>query len=79
MLKAQLKAVEGPKIIIWPHTKERVELMANATTHGSKWMVTGDSHLMTKDFFISVKVPHRKNKIKAMEMNKSDQITKVSL
>jgi hypothetical protein len=63
VLKAQLKAVEGPKIITWPHTKERVELMANATSHGSKWMVMGGSHLMTKDFFKSVKVPHCKNKI----------------
>jgi hypothetical protein len=37
-------------------------------------MATGGSHLMTEDFFKSVKVPRRENKIKAMEMNKSERI-----
>jgi hypothetical protein len=37
-------------------------------------MATCGSHLMTEDFFKSVEVPRRENKIKAMEMNKSERI-----
>jgi hypothetical protein len=70
LLKARLKAIDEPTVLTRLHTKERVDLLAKATTHGTKWMATGGSHLMTEDFFKSVKVPRRENKIKAMEMNK---------
>jgi hypothetical protein len=74
LLKAELKATDEPRVLTRPHTKERVELLAKATTHGTKWMVTGGSHLMTEDFFKSVEVPRRENEIKAMETNKSERI-----
>jgi hypothetical protein len=73
-LKAELKAIDEPTVLTRPHTKERVELLAKATTHGTKWMATGGSHLMTEDFFKSVEVPRRKNEIKTMEMNKLERI-----
>ena len=53
LLKAELKATDEPRVLTRPHTKERVELLAKATTQGTKWMATGGSHLMTEDFFIS--------------------------
>ncbi len=74
LLKAKLKATDEPRVLTWPHNKEQVELLAKATTHGTKWMATGGSHLMTEDFFKSVEVPRRENKIKAMEMKKTERI-----
>jgi hypothetical protein len=74
LLKAKLKATDEPRVLTRPHTKERVELLAKATTHGTKWMATGGSHLMTENFFKYVEVPRRENEIKAMEMNKSERI-----
>ena len=32
-------------------TKARDELLANATTHGKKFFVTGGSHVCSDDFF----------------------------
>ena len=77
-MKAELKAIDEPTILTRPHsTKDRVELLAKATTHGAKWMATGGSHHMTEDFFKSIEVPRRENEIKAMEMNKSWSGSKV--
>ena len=74
LLKAELKTIDEPTVLTRPHTKERVELLAKATTHGTKWMATGGSHLMTEDFFKSVELPKRENEIKAMEMDKLERI-----
>ena len=74
LLKAELKAIDEPTVLTRPHTKERVELLAKATTHGTKWMATGGSHLMTEDYFKSVELPKRENEIKAMEMDKLKRI-----
>lgn len=56
VLTIKLKEVERTKIITKPHSKEQIMLLANATTHGSKFMATGRSNVMTEDFFKLVEV-----------------------
>ena len=38
-------------VLMQPHSKERIDKLARASTHGAKIMVMGGVHLMTDDFF----------------------------
>ena len=38
------------------HSLERLELLANSSTHGAKFFATGGGHATSDDFFKSVKI-----------------------
>ena len=46
--------------LVWPiteaHSLERLELLANASTHVSKFFATGGGHATSDDFFKCVKI-----------------------
>ena len=51
-----------------PHTQERQEALAAATTHGKKFFVTGGEHITSDDMFKSAKIVRRN--VEALEVEK---------
>ena len=54
-----------------PHSKERIELMAKASSHGQKFLSTGGQHVTSDDFFKAAAVAEWDAKIKALEVRKT--------
>ena len=56
--------------LVWPITKahslERMELLAEASTHGAKFFATGGGHATSDDFFKSFEIPVWESEIKAL-------------
>ena len=52
------------------HSLERMELLAKAIAHGSKFFVTGGGHATSDDFFNSIKIPVWGASIKSLEDKK---------
>jgi hypothetical protein len=67
--------INGSKIITVPHSQDRILALAEATTHGGKFIATGGSHLMTDDFFKSAEVQNLKTKIATMEKDKVQRLS----
>ena len=40
-----------------PHTKERIEIIAKAGSHGKKFFATGGTHVTSDEFFCAADVP----------------------
>ena len=53
-----------------PHSKERIELLMKASTHGAKFLATGGAHLTADDFFIAQQKNVRDMEIEAMQKTK---------
>jgi hypothetical protein len=53
-----------------PHTQERIELLARATTHGMHFNVTGGATLSTHDHFKSVEFRAREVTKKKLDIIK---------
>ena len=64
-----------------PHTLERQELLAKASSHGAKYHATGGSHCTTDDFFKSIEIPVWDARIKVLEDKKAecDRIAKIEV
>ena len=52
------------------HYLERLELLANVSTHGAKFFATVVGHATSDDFFKSFKIPVWEVEIKALEDKK---------
>ena len=50
--------------------KERILLLANAKTHGERFVATGGEHLTSDDFFKSLEVNKRKKEIAVLDIEK---------
>ena len=68
--KMQLVELQKPKDVTVPHTQERAEALAEATTHGERFVKTGGGPLTSDDFFKSFEIPRQEREINAMEKEK---------
>ena len=57
-----------------PHSKERIEELMKATTHGAKFLATGGAHLMTDDLFIAAQRNEKEKEIAEMEKVKKRKL-----
>ncbi len=57
-----------------PHSQEQIILLAQAKTHGQKFVATGGGHLTSDDFFKAMEVGVWKKEIALMEKDKEERI-----
>ena len=70
-LMAKLKMNRLPKnAVTQPHSKERIEALANAKSHGQRFLATGGGHLTTDDAFKAFELIRRREMTAAMEKEK---------
>ncbi len=72
----QMEEVCATKIITVPHSHKRILELANATTHGGKFMATGGSHVMAEDVFKSAEIHNRERQSSEMEKDKATRLSK---
>ncbi len=53
-----------------PHSKERIEELTKATTHGANFLAMGGAHLMTDDLFIAAQKTKSEKEIIELEKEK---------
>ena len=66
--------------IIVPHTKENIEVLTEASSHGQIFFATGGTHVTADDLFCAAEVPVWYEKIKVTEVGKKEcaQLEKVA-
>lgn len=69
-LRVHLKSTNLNRELTVPHSKEMIELLSTATTHGQKFLVTGGGHATSDDCFKAAELVNRKAEIEAMEKEK---------
>jgi len=60
VMKIALKTIEHMTCVTLPHTKDRIELLSQAKSHGNKFAATGGVHLMSNDIFMGIVLKQRK-------------------
>lgn len=63
------------KVITVPHSCERILKLANATTHGGKFMATRGSHIMKKDFFKLAEIANFVRNIDVMAKDRNHRLS----
>ncbi len=79
LLKATIKQTKVPEVLTRPQLMERVKLLAKASTHSVKFVVTGDSHLMTNDFLMAACLKERELQLAALLKDKKARIQKFAV
>ena len=62
-----------------PHSKERIEELSKATTHGAKFMAMGGAHLMTDDLFIAARKTEPEKEIAELEKVKKKRLAAMKI
>ncbi len=57
-----------------PHTRERQEALAAATTHGKKFFMTGSKHITSDNMFKSAKIVSRNAEVVEREKNREQRL-----
>ena len=78
LLKATIIEQETIKLTE-PHSKERIEELIKATTHGAKFLATGGAHLMTDDLFIAAQKSESEKKIAGLEKVKKRRLAAMKI
>ena len=80
LLKVQCEKAADLLYITVPHTKERMELLAKASSYGQKFFATGGTHVTVDDFFCASEFPIWEANIKVMDIRSTEfaQLEKVS-
>jgi hypothetical protein len=73
LLKATIEKREEARITA-PHSKERIDALRKASTHGAKFLTTGGSHLTTDDFFLAQQKNEREKEIEARQKTKKKRL-----
>ena len=60
VMKITLKTIEHMTCVTLPHTKDRIELLSQAKSHGNIFAATGGVHLMSNDIFMGIVLKQRK-------------------
>ena len=71
-----LKRSKAPDPLTRPQSMERVRMLANATTHGNKHLITGGAHLMNNDMFLAAASREKEFTLKQMKQEKKSRILK---
>ena len=56
------------------HSKERIELLAKASSHGEKFFATGGEHVTSDDAFKAAEIVYRTKRVKDLEKEKKERI-----
>ena len=72
LLKVQCEKAADLLPISMPHTKERMDILANASSHGKRFFETGGTHVTADDFFCAAEVPVWDANIKVMGVRKTE-------
>ena len=71
LLQAKLeKQREEDAPFTQPHSKERIEMLRKASTHGKKFLATRGSHVMNNDFFVAAELNLDQSEIEQLEREK---------
>jgi len=62
------------KLVTVRHSRERIELLAKASTHGAKFCATHGEHLTSDDMFKACEVPVREAEIKLLVQDKEQRL-----
>ena len=77
LLQATLERKKPSRIpLTLPNSKERIQLLAKAKSHGQKFFVTRGSHYTSEDILKSAEVEAREMKVKELELDKKNRIAK---
>ena len=78
-LKAELKKnkVVAQNSVTVPNSKERIEALAKASTHGALFAVTGGDHFTSDDMFMAAELPAKKAKIARLKEEKKVRLAKM--
>lgn len=75
LLQAKLeKQREEDAPFTQPHSKERIEMLRKASTHGKKFLATRGSHVMNNDFFVAAELNLVQSEIEQLEREKRKRI-----
>jgi hypothetical protein len=75
LLQAKLeKQREEDAPFTQPHSKERIEMLRKASTHGKKILATRGSHVMNNDFFVAAELNLVQSEIEQLEREKRKRI-----
>ena len=74
LLKATIEKREDARMLTAPHSKERIDALRKASTHGAKFLATGGSHLTTDDFFLAQQKNEREKEIEARQKTKKKRL-----
>ncbi len=78
LLKATIIEQETIKLTE-PHSKERIEELRKATTHGAKFLATGGTHLTTDDLFIAAWKTDSEKEIAELEKEKKRRLAALKI
>ncbi len=71
-----LQRSKAPDPLTWPQSMERVRMLANATKHGDKHLITCGAHLMNNDMFLAAAMNERELTLKEMKREKRSRLQK---
>ena len=66
ILKVEVRMMKERKLVTVRHSRERIELLAKASTHGAKFCATHGEHLTSDDMFKACEVPVMEAEVKRM-------------
>ena len=72
LFKVQCEKAADLLPITVPHTKEKIKLLENASSHGQTFFATVGTYDTSDDFFCAVEVPVWDANIKVVEVRKTE-------
>ncbi len=79
LLKASIKQTTAPDVLTRPQLMECVRLLAKASTHSAKFIVTGGSHRMTNNFLKAASLKERELELAALLKDKKHAFKKFAV
>ena len=77
LLRATLERKKPKRIpLTQPNSKEQIQLLAKAKSHGQKFFVTKGSRYTSEDILKSAKVEAREMEVKELELDKKNRMAK---
>jgi hypothetical protein len=59
-----------------PHSRERIQALKNAKSHGDIFLVTGGGHCASDDFFIKNRLKVKEREVSRLKIEKKDKVEK---
>ena len=78
IFQVQVNKVKFKVPVTVPHSKERIHLLADATSHGAKFTATGSDDFTGDDVFKSMEVKVWRQRIKRIEVAKKERMARLA-
>ena len=79
LLKVRCNKIPANRTMTVPHSKERIALLAVASTHGAKFNATMSQHITGDDMFCAAEVAVWDNQIKVLEEKKAGTLKRAKI